>query len=319
MKTNILALVVFILATMPGCDRTKTPSTAALTPFTVTIDWVPSPEYYGLFYAASHGIYKEAHLDVTIQNGSGAPVVAKQLGVGSIYAGTTTSDNLLRQLAAGVPFGSATPLLTFSPCVIASLASAPVKTLADLNGKRLGTNQQSSVYQQLQYLIGKGTVKKDSFSEYPIGFGGAAQLKANEVDAILAYTTNAVVDLEKEHVPVNELYFGEQGIATYGLVLVVSDDARLAKAGLRHEVGRAFVRATLEGYRKGAADIEGAARALTQVEPTLNEERTRLAIGKIVRLNQRVRQDLRALDEWVVDPTITSKTREDARALYERE
>jgi len=179
--------------------------------FTVTIDWVPSPEYYGFFYAKENGLYRNAGLEVDIKYGSGAPVVANQLAAGSIYAGTTTSDNVLRQIARGATFSQMIPILRFNPVVLAYLPNPDFNLeasnlAATLTNKVIGTNKQSSVYAQLMHLVDKGVIKKDSFKEYPIGYGGPLQLKQHLADVILAYTTNVVVDLEIEGLKPREVF-----------------------------------------------------------------------------------------------------------------
>jgi ABC-type nitrate/sulfonate/bicarbonate transport system substrate-binding protein len=285
--------------------------------FAVRIDWVPSPEYYGFFYAREKGIYAAAGLDVDISYGSGAPAVAKELAVGSIYAGTTTSDNLLREVAGGARCSSATPLLRFNPCVIASLAQSPITTLEGLRGKTIGTNQQSSVYQQFIYVCRKHNLDIKDIKEYPIGYGGAAQLKAHQVDAILAYTTNVVVDLEKEGIEAKEVFLSDNGVVSYGLVLIIADETRLQKESLTLDLARSFARATLAGYERGARDVQGSIAALKSAEPTLDDKKLELAIRKISVLNGKSQFKPVELDRWLEEPKIDETARAKAQALYQ--
>jgi NitT/TauT family transport system substrate-binding protein len=284
--------------------------------FKINIDWLPSAEYYGFFYAKSRNIYRGVGLDVEIVPGSGAPIVAKQLASGDIYAGTTTSDNVLREVARGAAFSRIVPVLCFNPCVIASLKSTRINQLSDLRGKTLGTNQQSSAYQQLMYFIEQGMIKKGSFKEYPIGFGGAEQLKSGVVDAIIAYTTNTVVDLERQGVGVKEIYLGDQGVATYGLVLVLGSPKQMRDEGLSDSDVDHFVKATLQGYAEGLKDVNGAIAALHSVEPTLDEVKLRMAIEKIKNLNNRSKYPASSLDQWVRGTKINDFTRRKVLELY---
>lgn len=284
-------------------------------PFNVVIDWVPSPEYYGFFYAKETGIYRSSGLNVDIEHGSGAPSVASRLAAGSIYAGTTTSDNVLRQIARGAIFDSVTPLLEFNPVVIASLSTHPIKTVDSLKGKTIGVNQQSSAYQQFLVVLQKKGISPDGYKEYPIGYGGAAQLKVGEVDAILAYTTNVVIDLEASGSHVEEIRLEDKGndICSFGVVLVIAAEQVLNTQSISRETVEKFISATLEGYRRGAEDVVRAVAALQKAEPTLNKEKLTMAIDKIGMLNRRAVCDRSRLDDWV---NVSAAARGTAMSLY---
>lgn len=314
---SFLASAIFLL--LIGCTDQSATNPQKLKPFEVTIDWVPSPEYYGFFVAKEQGFYKEAGLNVEIKHGSGAPVVANQIASGAIYAGTTTSDNLLRQLARGGKFyeQKAEPLLCFNPSVVVSLKNKPISSFSNLDGRILGVNKQSSVYQQLQYLVEKGEVKS-KFTEFPIGWGGVAQINAGQVDAFLAYATNAAVDLSLEKEKdggIEEIYFSKAGVHLYGLVLAFSD--KLPKAITKEDLD-AFVKATKKGYEEGAKDTNKAFKALNKVAPTLKEDKVKKAVEKISALNKDKDKiaNFDELDSWVSGDGITPEVKNKAKGLY---
>lgn len=325
----IVGISVFCLLSQ-SCQNSNTENRKSLKKMEVKIDWIPSPEYYGFFYAKAKGLYKNAGLDVKILRGTGAPAVAKELSVGTIYAGTTTSDNVLREMIDaksnnnGEPFYSATALLSFNPCVIASLDKdgKRVENIKALQGKTLGVNKQSSVYQQFQWLITKyADVKPDSIMEYPIGWGGSVELELGKVDAILAYATNVVLDLEKKGIPTYELYLGDEGACTYGTVLVTSRAEVFKKEGLSTNDIQKFVQATKDGYVKGASDIDSAIEALLKEEPTLNREKLRLAINKIAEKNDSVHYNEEDVDRWYKGEPgkdVSEEVRVNTRQLYKR-
>jgi len=210
-----------------------------------------------------------------------------------------------------------TPLLLFNPSVIVSLAENQINVLSDLRNKVLGLNKQSSVYQQILYLIKKGKLEKD-IKEYPIGYGGTAQLLSGEVDAIMAYTTNVTVNLEIERGKENikEIHFDKYEIYTYGIVLVFGSETQLSKAGLTKEDVQKFIEVTKDGYRKGAEDITGSVNALKQTEPTLEDVKIAEAIKKIKRLNNEGGYPLDQLDIWVENEKITPSVRNIVILLY---
>lgn len=325
MKRLVLVLAaVLTVASLPACSkrggqitRPQEQPTTPLKDVLIGIDWVPSPEYYGFYYALEAGFYREAGLNVTIAPGNGAPSVAAQIGVGALVLGTTTSDNVLRQVVRGARFDRAVPLLRFNPTVIASLAKRAISSVRDVRGKHIGTNQQSAVYQQFLFALENAGVRPSEITEYPINWGGNVELREQAVDAILAYTTNVVVDLEIENVAVTELFLGNEGLESFGLVLLVAGPDALRRAGFTSgEVDR-FVTATLRGYSAGGENIEDAVDALQRAAPTLNRLKAAVAIRKIRRLNAETSYKLDRLDRWVTGSDVTESARAATLALFQ--
>lgn len=285
--------------------------------FKITIDWVPSPEYYGFFVAKSEKLYDKYGLNVTINYGSGAPVVANQVATQSIYAGTTTSDNILRQVMLGADFSRAVPILRYNPSVLVSFENKAISNLKELKNHTIGVNKQSSVYQQFDYILGKDNkIKKSSFKEYPIGWGGAAQMASGEVDAILAYATNASIDLKLSGKNIKELFFSDKGVNLYGLVLVFASKSTLADNNILEEDIENFIQATIEGYRIGESNPSLAVDSLIAAEPTLKTEKIKMAVERISELNKTKQADFSKLDTWINDGNIPTEILEKAKALY---
>jgi len=286
-------------------------------PFEVTIDWVPSPEYYGFFVAKQEGLYKEIGLDVTIKYGSGAPVVANLIASNSIYAGTTTSDNILRQVAMGGEFYKIFPILNFNPTVLVSLKSNPIGNMTGINNKMIGVNKQSSAYQQFQYIVNNNPkIQKNSIKEFPIGWGGAAQLESNQVDAFLAYATNAAIDLKVKNIEFTEIFFSDQGVHLYGLVLAFASKEAFQANNITEEDVQKFAKATIAGYKLGGENVELAINSLMKAEPTLDKKKIELAVKRIHELNSEKPTDFEKLDEWVSAAEITKGVREKTLLLY---
>jgi ABC-type nitrate/sulfonate/bicarbonate transport system substrate-binding protein len=311
----VLLLLVPLLLGCP--ERRDAPaSRAPLQPFEVTLDWAPSPEFFGFYYAKAKGIYAKRGLDVRLHHGAGAPAVAADLGSGAIYAGTTTSDNLVRQIARGGRFSRAVALLAYNPVVIASLEGSGIAEPRDLRGHTLGTNRNSSTYQQLRFLLNREQIDAATFREYPIEFGGAAELLDRRVDAVLAYRANVVAALEAKGKKAREIFLSGHGIYTYGEVLAFADRAALEAAGIAPAAVDAFADATLEGYRRCAEDVGACVAALTDADPPLNPEKLSHGIRQIMRLTPMAAYPRSELDRWVVAGAVTEEHRTAALALY---
>jgi NitT/TauT family transport system substrate-binding protein len=288
-RRDVLGLGLGAAFALGGCRQTQ-----GLTNIGLTIDWVPSAEYYGFFTAKALGFYEEAGLHVPISNGSGAPAVASQLLANSIAIGTTTSDNLVRIIARGAQIARAVPILPFNP---ATLITRPGlnENLQQLVGRNVGVNVQSAPYLQFQKALAAAGVPATGIREYPVGFGGVEEFASGRIDALLGYTSNHAVDLAMRGVPFAETLLGTLGIRSAGLVLVATAQGNDRFGSER--VG-SLVRQSLRGYTTGGGDPPQAVEALRQADPTLSAEKLRQAVLKLARLARE--PETGSWDTWMV-------------------
>jgi ABC-type nitrate/sulfonate/bicarbonate transport system substrate-binding protein len=318
--TRFVYLVLIALAA--GCGREQpvsTPAATQLKAVKIVIDWQPSAEYYGFFFAKSTGRYAAAGYDVEIVYGKGAPAVAAEVGTGSAMIGTTTSDNLTRWVAKGGSFSGARALITYNPAVVVSLARSNIRQVGELKGKTLGTNPESSVYSQFLRAVQQPSVQAFGIKEDPtISWSGVAQLQNRQVDAILAYTTNVVIDLMLAGEQVNEIFLGDYGVKSYGLVLIATGQEYLAKGGLKDADIRQIFDVTAKAYADAseAQHMETTIAAIRAADSQLKASKLAAAIAKIRDLNSRVHYPLGAVDEWVEGDGVLRGAREKALALY---
>jgi NitT/TauT family transport system substrate-binding protein len=288
----------------------------------ITIDWLPTQEYFGIYYAKHSGIFKRYGYNVTIKSGTSAADVATQIGVGSIAIGTTTSDSVLRRYAEGQHFSALRKIFNFNPASMITLQNKNIHKLADLYGKTLGVNIQANPYEQFTYVIENDRnipLQAGQFKEYPIDFGGPEQLLAGNVDTFLGYTTNHAIDVSLRRPDMQEIFFGDLGVYSYGLVLAFADVQTLARHNLNNEDIDKIYNAVAEGYNKGLQDMDKAVEYLMENSPTLTKEKIQAGIAKIGKLNQSVVYPHYQIDQWVNGANgtrIAEPVREEVLKLY---
>ncbi len=315
-KFNLI-LGLLISVTLLSCNNKKQQN--GIKEIEITVDWMPTGEYYGIYYAQSSGIFKKYGYNVKIKNGTGAADVATQIGVGNICIGTSTSDNILRKYNKGLKYSALYRIFKFNPSSIVTLKSEKINSINDLYGKVLGTNIEASPYAQFMYLINedkKIVLQKTSFEEYPIGYGGAVQLLENKVDAFLAYTTNQAIQVSLKTNNSKELFLGDYGVYSYGLVLAFADKSVLEKKGLNKQDVENISKAVMEGYREGFKNIDKSIEYLKKNAPTLDDKMVREAILKIGKLNSSVVYPHKEIDNWVKG--VSSEKRKEVLKLYSK-
>lgn len=89
------------LGLIAGCDR-KSPATGgAGRKVTLALNWVPEPEFGGIYAARQSGAFARHGLDVQIQpGGAGAPVI-QRVAAGQIQFGIASADEVIMARARG--------------------------------------------------------------------------------------------------------------------------------------------------------------------------------------------------------------------------
>lgn len=150
---------------------------------TVMLEWFVNPDHAPMVIAKERGLFEERGLDVELlppADPSAVPrlVSAKQADIGVHY-----QPNLYLDHAAGLPlvrFGTLveTPLNT-----ITVLADGPVKTLADLKGKKIGFSVSGFEDAMLKRILEKDGIKLDDVELINVNFALTSSLLGGQVDA----------------------------------------------------------------------------------------------------------------------------------------
>jgi len=185
------------MATSDASPAASTGSTSG-DPIKVTIatGFKPSMNSAAIYLAAEKGYYKDAGLDVTVQDGSNPNLLA-QVGTGGVDFGVSTGDSVVSARAAGVPVQMVIRLFTKYPVGLIYLADSgkTINTPADLNGMNIGVSQLSgSTYFGLLALLQAGHLTADDVEITTIGFTELEALSQKRVDAAMTYMSNEPVN-----------------------------------------------------------------------------------------------------------------------------
>jgi putative hydroxymethylpyrimidine transport system substrate-binding protein len=150
---------------------------------TVMLEWFVNPDHAPMIVAQQKGLFEAAGLDVELippADPSSVPrlVAARQADVGVHY-----QPNLYLDHAAGLPlvrFGTLveTPLNT-----VTVLADGPVKTLADLKGRKIGFSVSGFEDAMLKRMLAAEGVALDEVELVNVNFALTSSLLGGQVDA----------------------------------------------------------------------------------------------------------------------------------------
>lgn len=227
----------------------------------------PAPDFLPAFapfqIAKAKGYYTDAGLDVTFQVGKGGADVAKQVAVGNADLGGGIGDTPLIVRANGLGVKSVAVLGGKSLTQLNFRGDAGINSIADLKGKSIGVMSfKDTTYYNLLAVLADAGISRSDVDIQPVGPGGMIKLMiSGDLQAIsgvpewAAAIRGAGVDVSV--MPINDVF------PAMAQAILTSDKA-IAE---RPEVVRAFVQATIKGYKDVINDPAAASKAYVAAVP----------------------------------------------------
>ena len=229
--TICICLLTLILSVTPVC---------ALEQVNLQLKWTHAFQFAGYYAALDKGYYREAGLDVRIQEAKPGFDVVESVVSGKAHYGVGNSSLLLAR-NAGKPVVALAVIFQHSPLVLVMRGDNGAQSIHDLIGKKVMIEPQSD--ELLAYLRQEG-ITPDRFVQVEHSFD-PQDLISGRVDAISAYSTNEPFYLDRARLPFQVYTPRSVGIDFYGDNLFTSEQ-ELREHPKRAE---AFRNASLRGWK----------------------------------------------------------------------
>jgi NitT/TauT family transport system substrate-binding protein len=223
--------------------------------------FIPSEQYIPEQVAIDKKYYESRGLKVEmLRSNTGGANAASLVAAGSDQFGVAGAADVIIARNKGldlVAIGLNSPK---DPTAITSLASNPIRTPADIRGKRIGTIAGSTAFALLQALLKSHNIAENEIKLVLIGPGDLlSSVMSQRVDAICAFeTTNVPAILAAGGNPVS-LRFADYGLRVPGNVYIANGEFARANPDA---VAR-FMAATIRGWQDVQKD--GAKEGLAMV------------------------------------------------------
>ena len=239
-------LRIFALA-VAGLVLLAAPRAEAADRLEVLLDWYVNPDHATLVVAKEKGFFAAEGLDVDLVAPSDPNDPPKLVAAGKADVAVTYQPQLVLQVDQGLPlkrFGTlvATPLNS-----VVVLADGPVKSLADLKGKRIGYSIAGFEDVLLGTMLRRAGVSLADVTLVNVNFSLVPALLAGQVDAVIgAYRNVELVQMAAQKKPGRAFPVEEGGIPLYDELILAAradrlDDPRLPRFLAALERASAFV------------------------------------------------------------------------------
>jgi putative hydroxymethylpyrimidine transport system substrate-binding protein len=202
------------------------PAAQAAEKLTVLLDWFVNPDHAPLVVAREGGYFARHGLDVDLIAPADPSAPPRLIAAGQGDIAVDYQPSLMLQVKEGLPlvrFGT----LIASPlnCLIV-LRDGPVKSIADLKGKKIGYSVASFQDAYLDAILKSGGLTRKDVTEVNVNFNLVTALLSGQVDAAIdGYRNFELIQVGLEGKPGRVFYPEDHGVPPYDeLIYVVARD-----------------------------------------------------------------------------------------------
>jgi len=274
-KRLFAALLLSSICTISGASAQE------MTKIKFTLDWKLQGIHAWYFWAKEKGYFADEKLDVTIDQGEGSAATVGRIMSGAYDAGFGDTNAVI-QTAALKPGES--PLVVYmiyskAPFALVTKTESSIKTVKDLEGKKLGTSPGGAALKLLPLLAKKNGIDPTAIAVTTVAPNLQEQiLIQGQVDVAAVFTATSYMNLVAQKLDPDKdfrwIYYADSGLDLYSNGIMVS--AKLAKE--KPEAVKGLVKAINRALKETMADPDAAIELLAKQEPLLNKsiERRRL-------------------------------------------
>ena len=229
----IAATLIFVsLPLKPANSSSVSPVKVSL-----QLNWKYQFEFAGFIVAKELGFYKKEGLDVTLKelNDPNSDIVKDVLQGKSDFG--ITGSYLIYRAAKGDEVKALLPILQHSPAALMVLKSSGIKTIKQLNSKRISLSDR---YVFVRAML---KAKRVKYIQYPPKYF-LRDLINKTIDAMVIYTSNEPFIAKEKGIKIRIFKPSDYGFDGYGDMLFTS-----RRFDTKHsDIVKRFVKATIEGW-----------------------------------------------------------------------
>jgi len=195
---------------------------------TVLLDWFVNPDHAALVIAKEKGFFKDVGLDVELIAPADPNMPPKLVAAGKADLAVSYQPQLHMQVSAGLPLVRIATLVATPLSSLVVLKSGPIKSIADLKGRKIGYSVGGFEEALLGAMLGKAGVKLSDVELINVNFSLSPSLISGQVDAVIgAYRNFELNQMDIIKNPGRAFFPEEEGVPSYDELIVVANKSSL--------------------------------------------------------------------------------------------
>ena len=211
---------------------TATPSASA-EKLTVLLDWFANPDHAPLYVAQGLGYFADAGLEVELIAPADPNDPPKLVAAGQADIAISYQPQLHVLIAEGLPLIRIGTLVATPLNSLVVLADGPVRTIADLKGRKVGFSVGGFEDALLRAMLARHGLSLDDITLINVNFSLSPALIAGHVDAVIgAFRNFELNQMDLVGRPGRAFFVEEEGVPVYDELIFIAhrdklDDKRL--------------------------------------------------------------------------------------------
>ncbi|WP_170419787.1 ABC transporter substrate-binding protein [Ruegeria arenilitoris] len=219
MKKLITAIA--LLAAAPAWAQDK---------MTVLLDWFVNPDHGPIIVAQEKGYFAEQGLEVEIVPPADPSAPPRLVAAGQADLAVSYQPQLHLQIHEGLPLKRVGTLVATPLNCLLVLEDGPIKSLADLKGKKIGFSVAGVEEAILTAMLNAHGVSLDDIEMINVNFSLSPSLMTGQVDAVIgAFRNFELNQMDIEGVPGRCFYIEEEGVPPYDELIYVANPETMDK------------------------------------------------------------------------------------------
>jgi putative hydroxymethylpyrimidine transport system substrate-binding protein len=201
---------------------------AAADKVTVLLDWFVNPDHAPLIVAVEKGFFEAAGLEVELIAPADPNDPPKLVAAGKADLAVSYQPQLHIQVDQGLPLVRIATLVATPLNALVVLADGPIKTLADLKGRRIGYSVGGFEDALLGAMLTRAGLTLKDVELINVNFSLSPSLVSGQVDAVIgAFRNFELNQMDLVGKPGRAFYVEEEGVPTYDELIVVTNKEHL--------------------------------------------------------------------------------------------
>lgn len=195
---------------------------------TVLLDWFVNPDHAPLIIAQQKGFFAAEGLDVELVAPSDPSAPPKLVAAGKADLAVSYQPQLHVQVEEGLPLARIATIVATPLNSLVVLADGPVKSIADLKGRKVGFSVGGFEDVILGAMLRKHGVDVKDVELINVNFSLSPSIISGQVDAVIgAFRNFELNQMDIVGRPGRAFYVEEEGVPAYDELIIVASNQRL--------------------------------------------------------------------------------------------
>jgi putative hydroxymethylpyrimidine transport system substrate-binding protein len=219
---RILTFVLALLIALPAVAADR---------MTLLLDWYVNPDHGPIIIAKEKGFFADEGLDVEIVAPADPSAPPKLVAAGKADLAVSYQPQIHLQVAEGLPLKRVGTLIASPLNCLMVKDDGPVKTIADLKGRKVGYSVAGVEEAQMRAVLSRHGLTMDDIEMVNVNWSLAPSVMSGQVDAVIgAYRNVELHQMEIEGVKGRCFFIEEEGMPSYDELIYVANPELMDRA-----------------------------------------------------------------------------------------